>query len=144
MANRFIWRRQYDDTADLAARRASDIVNNEPSLTQQHHAESADLNVIVARFGLKDVAIPPAAADPNYYGDFTDVPDFRQALDNTRDAVERFNRLPAPIRNRFENDPVKLYAFVTDETNVEEAIKLGLLTRDPVPTPPAPTAPVGT
>lgn len=135
MANRFIWRKQYDDTADALVRRATATVNLEPALTQQHHAESADLNVIVARFGLKDISIPPAAADPAFYGDFSDVPDFRQALDNTRDAINRFNALPASIRNRFNNDPIELYTFVTDETNVEEAVKLGLLTRENIPEP---------
>lgn len=135
MATRFIWRKQYDDAADLAIRNQTRTVNDEPALTQQHHAESADLNVLVARFGLGDVSLPPAAADPRFYGDFTGVPDFRQALDTTREAVDRFNALPAAIRTRFDNDPIKLYAFVIDPANVEESVKLGLLTRENIPAP---------
>lgn len=142
MANRFMWRHQYDDDFDELVRMETRTINLEPALTQQHHAESADLNIIVARFGVKDVSLPAAAQDANYYGDFTDVPDFRQALDNTREAIDRFSQLPAPIRARFNNDPVELYAFVTNEANVEESVKLGLLTRsnlpviDTVPLPP--------
>lgn len=128
-----IWRRQYDEFEDERVRFATATINLEPSLTQQHHAESADLNVIVARFGVKDISIPAAAQDPNYYGDFTDVPDFRAALDNTREAIERFNLLPASIRSRFDNDPVQLYEFVTNAANVEESVKMGLLTKDNIP-----------
>lgn len=135
MPTRFILRKQYDDAADLAIREKTRTVNLEPALTQQHHAESADLNVLVERFGLKDVSLPPAAADPSFYGNFTDVPDFRQALDTTREAVDRFNALPANIRSRFDNDPIKLYAFVTDAANAEESVKLGLLTRENLPVP---------
>lgn len=128
-----IWRKQYDEAVDSVIRNDTATYNEDPPLTQQHHAESADLNVIIARFGLKDASIPAAAADPFYYGDFSDVPDFRQALDNTRDAIERFNRLPAAIRSRFNNDPVLLYDFVTNEANAEESVRLGLLTKENLP-----------
>lgn len=127
------WRKQYDEAVDAVIRAETATYNNEPALTQQHHAESADLNIIVGRFGVKDVAIPAAAADANYYGDFTDVPDFREALDNTREAIERFNALPASVRSRFNNDPVQLFEFVTDEANAEESVKLGLLTKANLP-----------
>lgn len=138
------WRVQYDEEADQRVRLATRTHNVHPSLTQQHHAESADLNIIVARFGLKDVAVPPAAMDPSYFGDFASVPDFREALDTTREAAERFNALPASIRSRFNNDPVELFAFVTDQANAEESVRLGLLTKanlppivaDPVPVTP--------
>lgn len=140
-----IWRKQYDEVEDNRVRNLTATVNAEPSLTQQHHAESADLNVIIARFGIKDVSIPAAAQDASYYGDFTDVPDFREALDNTREAIERFNALPASVRSRFNNDPVALYEFVTNAANAEESVKLGLLVREPIPdsTEPEPVVPAG-
>lgn len=128
---RFEWRHQYDELTDEVESEASEIVNNEPPLTQQHFAKDADLNVIVKRFGVHDGAIPPIVMDPTFYGDFTDVPDFRQSIENIRNASERFNALPADLRARFANDPVELWAFVNDPANEEESIKLGLLSRDP-------------
>lgn len=100
--------------------------------TQQHHAKSADLNEIVRRYGITNQNVPLAAADPTYYGDFSDVPDFREALDRTRAAQDHFESLPSELRNRFANDPVRLFGFVMDPKNAEEAVKLGLLKRQPV------------
>ena len=132
----FQWRHQYDDARDQQEGDAVRTVNNEPSLTEQHHAKDADINEIMRRFGVTDGAIPPAAPDPRYYGDFSDVPDFRQALDNTREALARFEALPAAIRNRFSNDPVELYRFVMNPANADEAVTLGLLKKEePIRTP---------
>lgn len=134
---RFHWRHQYDEAADLIERRKTDIGDLGPSMTQQHFAKDADLNEIVKRFGIKDGSLPVVPTDPRFYGDFTGVPDFRQALDATLDAANRFNALPAPLRNRFANDPILLWDFVNNPANFDEAIKLGLL-KKPEPPPPAP------
>lgn len=111
----------------------------EESKTVQSYAEDADINVLVRRFGVTDGAIPPAVADPRYYGDFSDAVDFRTSLDRVRDAQEHFERLPASLRERFLNDPLRLFEFVADERNADEAVELGLLRRSaPVVAPPAP------
>lgn len=143
---RFTPRHQYDELSEFEAGEAAITDNFEPSLTSQHFAKDADLNEIVRRFGINDGSIPPAALDPSFYGDFSSVPDFREALEQTRLANERFAALPAEIRNRFQNDPVLLWDFVTDPQNFEEAIKLGLLKREPAPVPapnPETTPPAG-
>lgn len=137
MATRFTWRHQYDDAADAVARANTNTGDLGPSMTQQHFAKDADLNEIVRRFGIAEGALPPVPVDPRYYGDFTDVPDFRQALDQTREAIARFDALPGTLRHRFNNNPVALWDFVQDPRNEEEAIKIGLLRRDPA-APPAP------
>lgn len=139
--NRFIWRTQYDDDADAMYRGLTSVTPAGPSLTQQHFALDADINEITRRFGVKDGALPPAAIDPSYFGDFSSVPDFRQALETTREAAERFNALPAALRNRFNNDPVLLWEFVQDPGNDSESFKLGLLMDPGAPPkePPPPT-----
>lgn len=141
MDSKFTWRHQYDEEADAFYGQASQIVNDDPSLTQQHFAKEADINEIMRRFGVTDGSIPPAAIDPKFFGDFTDVPDFRQALDNTREAAERFNALPAELRARFHNDPVELWQFVTDPRNADQSVELGLLKREAKPAPAIPPAP---
>lgn len=132
MAQRINWRHQYDEDRDAEERAATDITCEDQSKTQQHFAIDADLNEIARRFGITDGAILPAVADPRFYGDFSNAVDFRTALDLTRNARERFEQLPADIRSRFHHDPVELFNFVSDPKNDEEAIKLGLLKRNPV------------
>lgn len=125
------WRHQYDEARDAIERKATDAINTEPSMTQQHHAEDADINVLVRRFGITDGAIPPAVIDPAYYGDFTDAADFRTQLDRIHQAKEHFMELPADLRSRFNNDPTELFAWVSNKDNADRAIELGLLAKAP-------------
>lgn len=122
-----LWRRQDDEAQNELARAATRITFDDPSLTQQHHAKDADLNTIVKRYGITDGAIPPMALNPEYFGDFTDAVDFREHLDRVRDALERFNALPANLRSQFNNDPVQLHDWVLNPLNADEAVALGLL-----------------
>ena len=135
---RFDWRHQYDDARDTFEGDRVITHNNDASLTEQHFAKDADINEIMRRYGVTDGAIPPAVLDPKHFGDFSDVPDFRQSLDAVRNAQEHFAALPASLRQRFGNDPVELWKFVTDPANLEESIKLGLLKRVAAPPAPAP------
>lgn len=141
MKNRFEWRHQYDDERDQQERTKSDYVETMEPLTEQHHTKDADINTIVRRFGITDGAIPPAVLDPKYYGDFSDVVDFKTSLERVRQAEENFRSLPADIRNRFNNDPTRLYQWVTDEANADAAVELGLLSKHTPPAePPTPPA----
>lgn len=143
---RFGWRHQYDDARDQKERKNTDYTETSESLTEQSHTDEVNLNTMVKRMGLTDGAIPPAVFDPSYYGDFTDVADFRTSLDRVRVAQENFAALPAKLRARFDNNAAKLFAFVSDPENAEEAVRLGLLhqqvTQDQGPhkDPPAPPA----
>lgn len=137
---RFKWRDQYDDERDAEEREATDVWDNrqreiDAIETQQQFREDVDLNTIVARMGVTDGAIPHPVLDPRFYGDFSDVVDFRDALDATRNALNNFAQLPAELRRRFHDDPTELYAFVIDPANDAEAVKLGLLKQMPPPTP---------
>lgn len=115
------------------------------SMTVQN-APDADINELVRRFGVKDGSTLPAEilyADIKTYGDFSEAPDLRTVLDQTRNATQLFNNLPAKIRRQFNNDPIEMLEWVQDEKNAEEAVTIGLLTKRPTPTkletqPPAP------
>lgn len=136
MKTRFEYRHQYDDKRDKEERIATAVECLDDSLTVQADAMDTDINVLMKRMGVKDGSMLPASLgviDPSFYGDFTEVPDLRTALDRTREAMDLFNGLPADIRKRFDHSAWKLHEFVNDPENYEEAIRMGLLHRNAKP-----------
>lgn len=114
------------------------------SLTQQHFKAETDINVLVSRFGLDGVIARTPPADPAHYGNVGELPDLRAVLEVAREARDRFAELPPQIRSRFNNDPARLWEFVQDKANHEEAVKLGLLAKhEPEAAPPPPTVIIG-
>lgn len=99
------------------------------SMTQQSFKDECDINVLMSRYmktGILPENINQAA------GQFLDcdVQDFQYAMQLVAGAQSLFNNLPSSIRNRFDNDPARLLAFVSDDNNRAEAHKLGLLRED--------------
>lgn len=74
------------------------------------------------------------------FADFTNIPDFEAGQNIIARGSEMFELLPVKVRERFNNSPELLLAFLRDKSNADEAIKLGLI---PAPVvDPAPIAPV--
>lgn len=111
----------------------------EEDRTQQQFAEEVDINTIVRRFGLTGEL--PINPHPPLSGDFTDVVDFSTAMQAVRTAQEGFNAFPAELRARFNHDPQRMLEFLSDSSNLPEAIKLGLISK-PVEVVPS-TPPTG-
>lgn len=134
---RIQWRDQYDDARDAEERRLTDIVNDDPSMTQQGLAADTDINTIVKRFRLGEIPMPEPLG-PEYYADIANLPDLRAILEYQRDYKNQFMDLPAEIRTRFRNDPAEMWDFVANPHNAAEAIRLGILkdTTPPADTPP--------
>lgn len=142
MGRRFTYREPYDQDQEELMGEAAATYNENVSLTEQHHKDEVDLNIVLARMGVTDGSIPPEIAlNERFYGDFTEPLDLRSALDAVNRAKEQFAMLPAALRRRFHNNPAELYEFVSDRDNTEEAVKLGLLTKTEEKTPPAETPP---
>lgn len=117
-----------------AASKASGLRCEDESLAVQSAAEETDINTIVRRFGLSG-QLPSDVRAPTY-GDFSEVVDFRTAMEAIRLARESFESMPALVRTRFHNDPGEFVDFCSDEKNRDEAIKLGLIV--PAVLPPVP------
>lgn len=136
------FRHPYDDDQKEIEREANKIYTTKPSKTQRHFAKDLDINEIARRFGLSDFSKLPNAKAASYYTlDFTEAPDFRTALDRIREARNRFDQLPAEIKNRFSNEPGILWDWIRDPRNADEAVKIGLLAKleaEPEVKPPAP------
>lgn len=119
------WRNPYDMEECERIGRETATVNDEPSTVQEQFEKDCDINVMIKRFGLEKVSSIPI--DPSRFGDFSDTPDLRTALEIVRDAEYQFMQLPPKVRARFRNSPAELWEFLQDEENVEEAVRLGIL-----------------
>lgn len=109
------------------------------SRTEQHQANGANINTIMAKYR-KTGIIPQFAGAA--YGDFTGVTDYHMAIELVRQSQRDFEALPANVRRYFDDDPGKLLDFVADDANRAKAIELGLIRDVPskteVETPKAP------
>lgn len=95
------------------------------SLTRQEFAAEADINNIMKRYAA-GMPLPSGSRAP-MYGDYSEVPDYQQAFDIVSHAQDGFMALPSELRKRFGNDPAQLISFLSDASNREEAIALGLI-----------------
>lgn len=95
---------------------------------QQQFKDETDINVIVRRFGVTGKA-PVVFRNP--ITDFVDVTDYQSAMNAVVAAQREFAQLPAALRKRFGNDPAVLLDFLDDESNRDEAVRLGLVKPPP-------------
>lgn len=98
-----------------------------PTQTQQQFKDDCDVNKIMERHVRFDVPIPNKQAWQ--VGDATVVKSLEDALDQISNASAEFDLLPAAVRERFSNDPMRLLNFLADEGNRAEAERLGLLAK---------------
>lgn len=95
------------------------------SLTQQHFAHDADVRNIIKQYDRTGL-IANVNRGVARYGDYSEVNEYREALDIVIAAKEDFAQLPSKIREMFSNDPGKFFEFATNPENAEEMVKLGL------------------
>lgn len=106
-----------------------------PSLAVQADKERTDIRNIVQR-AMRKGGIVSVNVREGRYEDISSAPSYMEALNVVAAANEAFSRLPAAVRDRFSNDPLRMLAFLDDDANKDEAIKLGLRKADPVPEKP--------
>lgn len=99
----------------------------EASMTKQSFKEECDINTIVKRFeATGHIDHVNQAAARGLYEDLPTGLDLQLALDLIHQAEEGFMALPADIRAKFDNDPVKYVDYFGDPANQQEAINLGM------------------
>lgn len=121
---------QMIDTTKLIYKRADgsmacDTVNDEPSMTQQQFKDDCDINNIMRKYA-NTGEFTHLSKRPGVFADMTSVTDYQDMLHKVHAAQAAFSELPAATRVRFENDPANLIAFLQDDKNYDEAVKLGL------------------
>lgn len=112
-------------------------------LTQQSAKDECDINMIVES-AKRGADISHLNRRTPMYGDFRNLPDYREALDIVNKANAAFMSMDAFVRERFANDPARMIEFLQDPKNRDEAVRLGLVNPPPVADPPQPKADSGT
>lgn len=93
--------------------------------TKQSFKEECDINQIMKQWERTGV-LTHENVSPPVYGDFSNASSYLDARQAVIDAQRAFDSLPSATRDRMDNDPAKLLAFLEDDSNNEEAVKLGL------------------
>lgn len=96
------------------------------SLTQQHHAHDADVRNIIKQYDRTGL-IANVNRGVARYGDYSEINEYREALDLVISANESFGELPSQIREMFGNDAGAFFEFASNPENNEEMVKLGLV-----------------
>ena len=99
--------------------------------TKQSFKAECDINTIMSRYARTGV-LDHLARTPPQYADIEGI-DFQGAMQVVATAREQFAAMSSELRDRFANDPAKLLSFLQNPDNLEEGVKLGLLTRSEVP-----------
>lgn len=108
-------------------------------LTVQGERDMADINKIIQRMEKTGTILGPTR-EP-FYGDVSGFTGLADALEMVQNARELFMQIPASIREKFDNDPVKMVAFLEDPGNLDAAVEMGLVEKRPdvVPAEPVPS-----
>lgn len=106
-------------------------------ITEQSHKDSCDINRIMSNY-IKTGTVPVPVSRILQYGDFSEVTDYKSALDLVLHTQEIFQELPADVRAEFNHDPQQFINAHYDPEQRERLIKCGAIIDDS----PAPTAPV--
>lgn len=102
------------------------------SLTQQHFAKEADIKTIIKKHDRTGI-ISHVARGVAHYGDYTEVNEYREALDMVNSANASFMELPAEVRAMFDNDAGSFFEFATNPENDDKMIEMGLKVAPPSP-----------
>lgn len=103
-----------------------------PDRTKQANKDECDINKIIKRFEKTGMVDHLNTTEP-YYADVSELVGYQEALNVVNKAEELFLSLSTEVRERFGNDPQKLFEFVNKEENIPEMVKLGIaVLREPV------------
>ena len=96
------------------------------SLTQQQFTDECDIQNILRSHDRNGV-ITHIHKGNAIYGDFSNITDFSDALEQIKDAQESFMNIPSEIREKFKNDAGEFFKFASNSDNEEEMREMGLI-----------------
>lgn len=95
------------------------------SLTQQQFAEESEINNIIRSHDRNGI-IEHINRGNAIYGDFSNITDLSDALEQIKDAQEEFLSIPSDIREKFQNDAGSFFKFASNPDNIDELRTMGL------------------
>lgn len=102
--------------------------------TKQSFKAQVNINNIVAKYQRTGM-LEHVRQNPGVFADVSSIGDYHGMVSKIRTAKESFERLTSDLRSRFNDDPAELIAFVSDASNRDEAIRLGLVNKPSVKAP---------
>jgi hypothetical protein len=99
-------------------------LHNDDGLTEQHHAETCDINKILAQF-METGILPTSTNNDPQYGDVSEH-NFQEVQNQLANAKTLFEELPDPVKAQFENKPFKFLQFAEDPKNMDALVEMGL------------------
>lgn len=106
------------------------LLLDDESITQQHCKDECDVNKILEKW-LRTGSIEHVQKRAATYADVSQVPtDYATAFDVVSKADDSFMSLPAKVRKRFKNDPGAFLDWMSQDTDMDEKVALGLLKRE--------------
>jgi phage internal scaffolding protein len=111
--------------------RLKDVKFTMKTMAQQHFRDECNINTIMGRYERTGILVDPLLqrqVKPEF-GDFANLPDYQEAQNAIIEAHELFDNLPSSIRKRFDNSPARLLDFMADPDNLDEAIRLGIVSK---------------
>lgn len=97
-------------------------------LTEQSHAQSADIGFIIDKFTRTGV-LDHNRQYAGQYGDFLDAPDYLEAHNAIAEANNMFESLPPDIKSQFPRGTPEFLEFIKNPKNNEALAELGLYNR---------------
>lgn len=93
--------------------------------TRQSDADAADVNKILER--IMKTGVFPQVEREGFFGDVSDVGDYREALERVSKADQSFKQLPAKVRAAFWNDPAEFLDAFQDPEGLKKLRELEVI-----------------
>ena len=97
-------------------------LHNDDGLTEQHHAETCDINKILAQF-METGILPTSTNKDPQYGDVSEH-DFQEVQNQLANAKTLFEELSDPVKAQFDNKPFKFLHFAEDPKNMDSLVRI--------------------
>ena len=95
------------------------------SRTQQNFQAECDINNIIRRYQ-KTGLVNHVNGKTGEFMDLSAPIDYRSAVETVQAANDSFMGLPSEVRAQFGNDPAAFVDFMSDPSNLDKAVAMGL------------------
>ena len=103
-------------------------INNKPSMADQQWKDDCDTNKIIEKYR-RTGQLTHVARIQGKFEDVSDVQDLHKSMIIVQKANDDFLKLSSEVRKRFNNSVTQMVEFLRDPKNIDEAIRLGLMSR---------------